>query len=101
MLMQAKGSRCVLKLWRAMAQNGMQSQPQEPRITGIWSEGHIPPAMKLKTLLLDEDARTCNQTVMSGGISRSFVDFTAFSFPFDRVRRVSFTSFLVRNWCGA
>jgi hypothetical protein len=44
--------------------------------------------------------RTCNQTVMSGRISISFVDFPAFSFEFDRVRCVLVRSFLVRNWCG-
>jgi hypothetical protein len=37
---------------------------------------------------------------MSDRITASFVDFAALSFDFDRVRRVSFTSFLVRNWCG-
>ncbi|WP_128918632.1 hypothetical protein [Bradyrhizobium nanningense] len=44
--------------------------------------------------------RTCNQTVMSGGLSVGFVDFAAFSFEFDLVGGVSFTLFLVRNWCG-
>ncbi|CCD94893.1 hypothetical protein BRAO375_3780008 [Bradyrhizobium sp. ORS 375] len=44
--------------------------------------------------------RTCNQTVMSGRISISFVDFPAFSYDFKAFRIVSFTSFLVRNWCG-
>jgi hypothetical protein len=44
--------------------------------------------------------RTCNQTVMSGGISIGFVDFAAFSFVFDRVCRDLFALFLVRNWCG-
>jgi hypothetical protein len=43
--------------------------------------------------------RTCNQTVMSGGISISFVDFAAFSIAFDGIRCVSITLFLVRNWC--
>jgi hypothetical protein len=37
---------------------------------------------------------------MSGGTSLSSVDFVAFSFEFDRVRRALFTLFLVRNWCG-
>ena len=37
---------------------------------------------------------------MSGRISITFVDFSAFSFEFDRVRCVSFRPFLVRNWCG-
>jgi hypothetical protein len=37
---------------------------------------------------------------MSGRISISSVDFAAFLFDFDRVSWVSFTSFLVRNWCG-
>jgi hypothetical protein len=37
---------------------------------------------------------------MSGGISISFVDFTWFSFDFDRVRFGLFGLFLVRNWCG-
>ena len=45
--------------------------------------------------------RTCNQTVMSGSRSISFVDFAALSFDFDRVRCGSFTPFLVRNWCGS
>jgi hypothetical protein len=45
--------------------------------------------------------RTYNQTVMSDRISISFVDFSAFSFESDRVRYVSFRSFLVRNWCGS
>jgi Poly-beta-hydroxybutyrate polymerase (PhaC) N-terminus len=31
-------------------------------------------------------SKTCNQTVMSDGIMISFVDFTAFSFKFDRFR---------------
>src|SRR4051794_2416022 len=44
--------------------------------------------------------RTCNQTVTSGGISIGFADFAGFSFDFYRVRSASFTSFLVRNWCG-
>jgi hypothetical protein len=44
--------------------------------------------------------RTCNQTVMSGGIMDAFVDFAVFSFEFDRVRCFLFRSFLVRNWCG-
>ncbi|SFJ35603.1 hypothetical protein SAMN05216525_12324 [Bradyrhizobium sp. Gha] len=44
--------------------------------------------------------RTCNQTVMSGRLSTSLVDFAAFSLEFDCVRRGLFTSFLVRNWCG-
>ncbi|MGC2083716.1 MAG: hypothetical protein WA702_10200 [Bradyrhizobium sp.] len=38
--------------------------------------------------------------VMSGRISIGFVDFPAFLSDFDRVRIFSFTSFLVRNWCG-
>jgi hypothetical protein len=37
---------------------------------------------------------------MSGGISISSVDIATFLFGFDCVRSVSFTSFLVRNWCG-
>jgi hypothetical protein len=37
---------------------------------------------------------------MSGGISVNFVDFVVFLFAFDRVRCGSFTSILVRNWCG-
>src|SRR5437588_12844215 len=45
--------------------------------------------------------RTCNQTVMSDGISISFVDFVVVSFTFDRVYCASFRSFLVRNWCGS
>jgi hypothetical protein len=45
--------------------------------------------------------RTCNQTVMSGRLSISFVDFAAFLFDFDRVRYVLMRLFLVRNWCGA
>jgi hypothetical protein len=44
--------------------------------------------------------RTCNHTVMSGSISTSFVDFTAFSSAFEHVRRVLVRLFLVRNWCG-
>jgi hypothetical protein len=46
------------------------------------------------------DARTSNQAVMSGRRSIGFVEFTAFSFKFDRVCGVSFALFLVRNWCG-
>jgi len=45
-------------------------------------------------------SRTCNQTVMSGGILVSFVDLAAFSFDFDLVCFGSFRLFLVRNWCG-
>jgi hypothetical protein len=37
---------------------------------------------------------------MSGRPSISFVDFAAFSFGIDRVRRASLALFLVRNWCG-
>ena len=44
--------------------------------------------------------RTCNQTVMSDGPTRSFVDFAVFWFSFDRACRVLIRSFLVRNWCG-
>src|SRR5271165_1736296 len=46
------------------------------------------------------DARTCNQAVMSGSISISFVDFAVLSFVFDRVRCASMRSILVQNWCG-
>jgi hypothetical protein len=42
-----------------------------------------------------------NQTVMSDGISISFVEFTVVLLDFDRVRCVSIKSFLVRNWCSA
>lgn len=41
-----------------------------------------------------------HQTVMSGGISISFVDLIAVLFDFDRVRYASIRLFLVRNWCG-
>ena len=41
--------------------------------------------------------RTCNQTVMSGGIAIAFIDLVVFSFEFGWVRCVSFGSFLVRN----
>jgi hypothetical protein len=44
--------------------------------------------------------RTCNQTVMSGRIEVSFVDWAAFSFDFDRVCCVSLQWFLLRNCCG-
>jgi hypothetical protein len=44
--------------------------------------------------------RTCDQTVMSGRISISFVDFTAFSFDFGWVRCALPRRFLVRNRCG-
>jgi hypothetical protein len=44
--------------------------------------------------------RTCNETVMSGGTSSSFVDFPAFLFAFDRVCCALSRLFLVRNWCG-
>jgi len=44
--------------------------------------------------------RTCNQTVMSGRMSISFVDFSVFLFGFDRVCFGSFRLFLVRNWRG-
>jgi hypothetical protein len=44
--------------------------------------------------------RTCNQTVMSGGITIGFVDVAVFLSLFDRVRCASVGSFLVRNWCG-
>ena len=44
--------------------------------------------------------RTCNQTVMSGGIMVIFVDSAAFSFEFDRVRCALARSFLERNRCG-
>jgi hypothetical protein len=43
---------------------------------------------------------TADQTVMSGRISISFVDFAAFLFDFDGVRCVLMRLFLVRNWCG-
>jgi hypothetical protein len=45
--------------------------------------------------------RTCNQTVMSGGIKDAMVDFVAFSLGIDRVHYVLKRSFLVRNWCGS
>ncbi|KGJ67766.1 hypothetical protein BJA5080_01335 [Bradyrhizobium diazoefficiens SEMIA 5080] len=45
--------------------------------------------------------RTCNQTVMSGGIWFSFVDLAVPLFGLDRVRCILARSFLVRNWCGA
>jgi hypothetical protein len=44
--------------------------------------------------------QTCNQTVTSGRIQFSFVDFVAFSSEVERVRCVLARSFLVRNWCG-
>jgi hypothetical protein len=44
--------------------------------------------------------QTCNQTVMSGRLSISFVDFAPFSSAVDCVCCVSVRSFLVRNWCG-
>jgi hypothetical protein len=44
--------------------------------------------------------RTCNQTVMSGGITIGFVDLAVFLFQSDRVHCASVGSFLVRNWCG-
>jgi len=44
--------------------------------------------------------RTCNQTVMSGGISISFVDFTVILFDPVRIRCASIGLILVRNWCG-
>src|SRR6266700_1182509 len=48
-----------------------------------------------------DGTRTCNHTVMSGRISISFVDFTAVSAAFDRIRCFLMRTFLVRNWCGA
>jgi hypothetical protein len=51
-------------------------------------------------LVGSDSTRTCNQTVMSGGILIGFVDLAAFSFPFDSVCCGSMRSFLVRNWCG-
>jgi len=45
--------------------------------------------------------RTGNQAVMSDGRKDAFVNFLAFSFGSYRVHRVSFTPFLVRNWCAA
>jgi hypothetical protein len=47
------------------------------------------------------DARACNQTVMSGGITAAAVDFLALFVEFDHVRRASCGLFLVRNWCGS
>jgi hypothetical protein len=44
--------------------------------------------------------RTCNQIVMSGRLSISFVDFAAGLFDFVRVRCVSLASFLARNRSG-
>ena len=44
--------------------------------------------------------RTCNQTVMSGGITMGFVDVAVFLSQSDRVRCLSVGSFLVRNRCG-
>jgi hypothetical protein len=44
--------------------------------------------------------RTCNQTVMSGGITMGFVDVAVFLSQSDRVRCPSVGSFLVRNRCG-
>jgi hypothetical protein len=45
--------------------------------------------------------RTCNQTVMSGGIMVGFVDFVVFLVKFDRIRCGSRGLLLVRNWCGS
>ena len=44
--------------------------------------------------------RTCNQTVMSGRISISLVEFAGFLVDFDRVSFRFVLVFLVRNWCG-
>ena len=44
--------------------------------------------------------RTCNQTVMSGGISIGLNDFAAVLFDSGRACYVSFRPFLMRNWCG-
>jgi hypothetical protein len=44
--------------------------------------------------------RTCNQTVMSDGITIGFVDVAVFLPQSDRARCASVGSFLVRNWCG-
>ena len=43
---------------------------------------------------------TCKKTVMSGGITISFVDFAVFLFQSDRVRCASVGSFLMRNCSG-
>jgi hypothetical protein len=60
----------------------------------------VPTKQDIDILGGPDRTRTCNQTVMSGRIAISFVDFAAFSFDLDRVRCASFTPFLVRNWCG-
>ena len=44
--------------------------------------------------------RTCNQTVMSGSLTKTIIDLAGFSFLFDRVRCGLVRPFLVRNWCG-
>lgn len=59
-----------------------------------------PRIMAAQIPLVGQPVRTCNQTVMSGRLSTSFVDFAAFLFELDRVRRGLFVSFVVRNWCG-
>jgi hypothetical protein len=55
---------------------------------------------RVKNPLASLCTRASNQAVMSGRVMVSFVDFSAFSFDFDDVRRASTRSFLVRNWCG-
>jgi len=67
----------------------------------IWSGSPVPFASRSRIYLLYRVQETCNQTVMSGRLSISFIDFTAVLFESDRVCRVSIRLFLVRNWCVA
>ena len=54
----------------------------------------------IQQLAARSDARTCNQTVMSGGIKMYFVDSAEFSFEADRLRCGLMGLFLVRNRRG-
>jgi len=45
-------------------------------------------------------SRTCNHTVISDRIRVGYADFPTSLLKIDRIRCVSATSFLVRNWCA-
>lgn len=66
----------------------------------IWSGSPVPLANRSRIYLLHRVQKTCNQTVMSGGISISLVDFTVLLFDSVRIRCGSIRLILVRNWCG-
>lgn len=63
----------------------------------IWSGSPVPLASRSRIYLLHRVQETCNQTVMSGRISHSFVDLAVFCFRSGSIAFVAFRR--VRFWC--